>query len=197
MSEDYSIARDLEEAEAMADGLADYIRRDALYGNVGGFFSKMPALTVGALLMRLRRLDALRDHMDAGQITRLEKVIQRHQDTAKEWQLHYGQKIEREVKSRLDAMRTFFEECKNDPQLCPRVYKPEANRRTIVQELLYAMEQMNIDRDEELEQKRKTTDNRLRTVVESTDFIWSEILEPVYDRRDYWWLYSYPPAPEQ
>ncbi|MEL6526404.1 MAG: hypothetical protein AAFQ07_11920, partial [Chloroflexota bacterium] len=64
MSASYDINKDLKEAKAMADGLADYLRGDVLYGSTqGGFFSRMPSLTVGALLMRLRRLDALRTNM--------------------------------------------------------------------------------------------------------------------------------------
>jgi hypothetical protein len=53
------LERDLNEARDMANGLADYVRGDQLYGSVGGGLfgsGNKPALTVGALLLRLRRL---------------------------------------------------------------------------------------------------------------------------------------------
>ena len=55
----YDRSKDLNEARKMADSLEPYVLGDQVYGSVGGGFftgGNMPSLTIGALLMRVRRL---------------------------------------------------------------------------------------------------------------------------------------------
>ena len=63
----FSADTDLKEAQAMTNALEGYLLGDELYGRVGsgGLFGggKMPALTIGALLLRLRRLRVLADRL--------------------------------------------------------------------------------------------------------------------------------------
>lgn len=195
---DYNIDQDLKEAEAMARNLVPYVHQEPLYGSAGtgGFFSlsSLPSLTVGALLLRIRRLHALRDQLSDEQTTRLQTVVHRNEEVLDEWRVHYHKKMRREAVSRLKAMDTFFEECRNDPKLCPRVYGPEVTRRTIVQELLDAMQEMNVDRGDELDNLLRRADASLRSVVKDTAFIWDPMLEPVYPRSAFWWLYCQPPG---
>lgn len=196
----YSIEQDLKEAEAMADSLASYVRQDNLYGSVGGggLFSggRMPSLTVGALVMRLRRLSQFADEMTDAQRARLDKTIAAHDAAAKEWRVHYEGKMVREANSRLDAMKTFFEECASSPATCPRIYLPEVLRRTIVEELLIAMKERGMD-DRELITKARDTDSRLRRFVQPSAFVWAEALQPAYDQKQFWWMYGEPPMPQK
>lgn len=198
MSDSYTIERDLKEAEAMVKALDNYVRQDTLYGSVsGGFFSfsKMPALTIGAVVMRLRRLDVLHDGLNADQRTRLDKTVADHKTVYDAWRVHYDAKMLREAHSRLDAMRTFFEECANSPALCPRIYGPEALRRTVVQEIMLAMEANGTEIEKELKEKAQGVDGRLHAVVKHADFYWDAGLEPAYPRHVFWWLYHRPIAP--
>ena len=198
MSETYSIERDLKEAEAMAKALAYYVRQETLYGKVGsgGMFAggNMPSLTVGALLLRLRRLSELTRSLDSSQTVRLRKTIHRNEQVLQEWRSHYEQKMLREANSRLDAMQAFFEECERSPEFGAQVYKPEVLRRTIVQELLIVIEEQRLD-SQNLPQKIQTIDNRLRRYVKRSEFIWAEILQPIYPESTFWWLYQRPPLP--
>ncbi|GAB4527151.1 MAG: hypothetical protein OHK0046_44590 [Anaerolineae bacterium] len=200
MSDSYSFDQDLREAEAMVKSLVPYIHQEPLYGSVGGlgFFmsGSMPSLTTGSLLMRIRRLNALRDQLDADQQQRLEVIEMRNADVYSEWQSHYDKKLVREVHSRLDAMQTFFEECAANPRTCAQNYRPEASRRTIVQEVLIAMENLNVPVEEDLQNKLRAVDSRLRRFVQPDDFLWSETLKPAYDEGTFWWLYQRPPLPE-
>ena len=74
----YRIDTDLSEARAMADGLDAYVRQDELYGHAGGggLFGggKLPSLTIGALLLRLRRLRALADQLTPAQQRTLDEI---------------------------------------------------------------------------------------------------------------------------
>jgi hypothetical protein len=191
-----NLDRDLKEAGDMAAGLADYLRGDQVYGSIGGMFGSgnQPALTVGALLLRLRRLHALQDKLTDAQRAQLAAVEAQHEAVRREWSVHYEEKLLREANSRLDAMRAYFEECSQSPRQCANSYLPEAARRTIVQELVIAMDALNVA-SEDLNRKARDTDGKLRRYVQASDFVWAQELATVYPRADFWWLYMRPPQP--
>ncbi len=198
MSErEYAVDKDLKEARAMVNALEDYVRGDALYVNIGGGLfggGNMPMLTVGALVMRLRRLQALADdgRLSAQQQLELKKLHDAHEKVRRAWTHHYEQKMLREVNSRLDAMKTFFEEAATSMKLAARVYLPEVLRRTIVEELLMALESQNVDVSE-ARKKARATDSKLRQFTAPSPFVWDAALESVYPRERFWWMYVSPP----
>jgi hypothetical protein len=196
----YSLEQDLKEAQAMVDTLDTYVRGSELYGRVGGggFFSggRMPSLTVGALLMRLRRLNVFKNGMSPSQQHLLEEIESRHQAVAREWQMHYNEKMVREAHSRLDAMSRFFDECNDNPRACAGNYGPEALRRTIAQEIARATEGTVVDTDG-LDKKLRRVDSKLRQFAQPAEFLWDPALQPAYPRETYWWLWSKPQLPDK
>jgi hypothetical protein len=196
----YTVEQDLKEAQAMVDGLDRYVTEEQLYGTVGGggIFGggKMPSLTIGALLMRIRRLHVMSDRLNDTQKQQLETIATLNAKVHKEWKMHYESKMVREAKSRLDAMSTFFEECTNDLKLCARVYLPEVQRRTVVEEIRMALEDYGIE-DAELDKKVKAVDARLRRFTQPSSFVWSSPLKPAYSQNQFWWMYSAPPLEEK
>lgn len=204
MTTHYDLDRDLREAEAMARSLVPYVHQEPLYGSVGGFgffaAGNMPSLTLGALLLRTRRLDALdRDKQLARpQSQRLNKVLHRMEEVYQEFRRPYEAKLLREAASRLKAMQTFFEECFNDPRTCARNYLPEAMRRTIVQELLIALAALSIQPDEALQALLSSMDAKLRRYAnEKHGFLLDERLIEIYPEGTFWWLYQEPHNPEK
>lgn len=194
MATTYRFDTDVKEALAMAEGLADYVRGKELYGRTGGgFFSQMPSLTVGALVMRLRRLDAFRLKFDDKVRKKLDKAVDLYDTTRREWRMHYEEKVLQEAHSRIDAMATFFRECSESPANAANIYRPELLRRTIVQELIREMEDLRL-KDDDLQAKIRGADSRLRTVLRPSAFQWAEMLQEVYPQKEYWWLYQSPPA---
>ncbi|MBL8130969.1 MAG: hypothetical protein JNL42_03855 [Anaerolineae bacterium] len=191
----YSAERDLKEARAMVEGLADYVQEEPLYGRTrGGMFGSgsMPALTIGALQMRLRRLRALDLGLSPAQRDQLSQIERQHDAARSEWRNHYLEKMHREGESRLKAMNTFFEECLDDPRQCPNIYLPEALRRTIVQEIALALTHMGEGHDELIKAMRRV-DGKLRSVVQPCEFVWAAELETVYPAAEFWWLHAKPP----
>lgn len=194
MSEKYAIDTDLKELAKMGDALVNYIHGDELYSNLsGGMFGggNMPKLTLGAFLLRLRRLSTFRANLNAGQLATLEKAQTQYNEVRKEWTVHYEQKAVKESKSRLDAMTSFFNECRESPQSCAYGYKPEALRRTIVQELLMEMNKLGIN-NKEVTTKAQVVDGELRGWLYPADFLWDSKLESVYPADTFWWLYQLP-----
>lgn len=198
MSEqNYSIDRDLKEAEAMAKALAPYVRVETLYGSVGGgFFNKMPSLTIGSLLLRLRRLNVLKDEMTSAQRSQLLEIESMNRSVYNEWRMHYETKMVREANSRLDAMKHYFDECNSNPKLCASVYRPEAFRRTVVEEIIIEMEHLRVE-SAELHTKKRATDSKLRGYVRPANFLWDARLQLAYEERVFWWLYQHPPQVEK
>jgi hypothetical protein len=89
-------------------------------------------------------------------------------------------------------MGAFFRESRENPSQAPQLYKPEALKRTIVEELLRLMPELRIESDD-IPKKVKETDGALRSIVTKSDFLWDDTLAPIYPMDEYWWLYSVPP----
>lgn len=197
MAKEYSVAQDLKEAQAFVDSLETYVQGDQVYGTVGGGWftgGRMPALTAGSLAMRLRRLRALQHQLSGEQLEQLAKIEAKRDSVIRDWREHYRAKLEREVNSRLDAMRPFFNEAKTDPKLAAKVYGPEVLRRTIAEEALIALEELGEDVSP-LRLKAKAADSELRRYVKPGQFAWAEALMPAYPRERFWWMYVEPNEP--
>lgn len=189
MSEvNFTIERDLNEAQAMCKALIPYVYEDTLYGKLGG---SLPSLTLGALLMRLRRLRFLRDKMSSAQLEKLAAAESQHKAVLNEWRLNYEKKLVREAISRLDAIKPYFDEWHDNARAAANAYLPEALRRTIVQEIIATLETLRVENDD-LWVKQRKIDTDLRRLLRPSEFIWAQALEPVYPAEVFWWLYHKP-----
>lgn len=125
----YSIDLDLKEVTAMVDAFVPYVYEDELYGRVS---MNLPRMTPGAVLLRLRRLNALRDRMSAAQTGVLEASERQFEQASTEWGVAYGKKLAQEAESRLRDIQIYVTECRDDPRLAANAYLPEALRRTMI-----------------------------------------------------------------
>ncbi len=129
--------------------------------------------------------------MKRAQASRLDAALRQQGQAQAEWTLHYEKKLKQEAPSRLKVMRAFFADCSESPRDCAPAYPVEALRRTLVQEILLAMEEFGYDASE-LTAAVQQTDVALRRILRAGDFIWSERLAAVYPREVFWWLYGSP-----
>lgn len=192
MSSKYSIDRDLKEIAKMGEILNHYVLSDMLYMSIeGGLFSSrdMPQMTTGAFLLRLRRLNHFRDEMNGVQQATLDKAVAQHHAIRNEWTVHYEQKMEREAQSRVKSLAEFFRDCRENVKSCSSAYRTEALRRTIIQELIMALDEQGFD-SQAVKLRVNHTDNELRSWVTDGEFIWSDKLVSVYPKERFWWLYA-------
>src|SRR5512145_2022426 len=181
--QNYSIERDLREVHAMVEALVPYVYEDELYRMLGG---SLPSLTLGAVLLRLRRLRGLRGRMTHAQAEQFQTIEAKHEAIREEWATHYNQKLLREVEGRLNNLHAYFKECDDDPRLCANSYLPEALRRTIIQEILTELPDQEI-RAAGLHTKFQKADTRMRRYLRPSSFVWDAVLKPAYPDNIYWW----------
>lgn len=196
MARKYSLVHDLTQLEHMVERLHEYVLGDKLYLPLSAGYSRastLPQLSIGALLLRRRRLRCLRASLNTSQHERLAAALAQHDAVQREWTVHYERKVKQEVPARLNQMRYFFRDCQENPAGCASAYLMEALRRTTVQEMLLALEEFGYEK-RDITPGVEQTDIALRRLLRTGGFIWSERLEPVYPRREFWWLYGSPAA---
>jgi hypothetical protein len=190
----YNLDRDLAEARAMAQSLEDYLRDNVLYGSVNGLFSSdpdMPSLTIGALLLRLRRLAAQERRMSPEQKAILSEIEMLHDDVRGRMTGRYHERLVNEAGARLRTLEAFLAECEGGDQECADSYLPEALRRTIVQEIVAGLQKYGMPLID-LDTTVRRNDQIMRRFVKPSDFIWADALQPFYPSDTYWWLYARP-----
>lgn len=184
----YDPAADVRTLEAMAANLTPYVYEKDLYGVIS---SDSTRLTVGGLLMRLHRLEAL--NLSAEQRQRVQNARQQLEHARSEWQSHYKDKILQELQARLNNLAAFVAEYSEDKQSARSAYPAEATHRTIVEALRQEAERLHIWSDE-LRAKLRDLDARLRGLLDKDNptFVPPTGLESAYPESEYWWLYAYP-----
>ena len=192
----YDIENDLNDAVSMAEGLEEYLKSDQVYGySSKGMFDRMPRLTIGALQLRLRRLNALRSRLSDTQKSALNSADKSVRDVQTEWREHFVSKLLKEIDIRLSGIQTYYNECLGDPELCYDNYYQEVEHRTLVQELFRVKANLNVP-DDQNDKRLQETDAALHRITGSSSFQWDMALKSVYPDYEYWWLYSEPKVPE-
>ena len=186
----FDLARDVRALGAMAANLTPYLYEKELYGYLSG---DLPRLTVGGLLMRLYRLTRLSDHLSAEQQNVVQDAAINFEAEQSEWSVHYEHKLQQELETRLNGLARFLEEWREGNAACAASYPIEAEKRTIIEHL----RREAIEREvmpPELEARLRQLDNQLRRLLTDGEFISDPILQEVYPRDEFWWLYGYIPG---
>jgi hypothetical protein len=170
----------------MTKSLTTYLYGDEVYGNLG---KKYPQLTVGAVLMRLYRLETIINDLSPSQQNQVQETRQQLETARYEWQNHYKEKIKREITARLNTISWFLDDCADSPASCISGWPSAAEKRTIVAHLIE--EAQHLDAYElELRAQVSDMDNRFRGFYKKGPFIWDERLQQAYSQAEFWWLYS-------
>jgi len=185
----FDLDRDLRALATMASNLTPYLYEDEMYGYLSG---DLPNLTLGGLLLRLYRLGRLENLLDADQQTMLQDARINFEAECAKWAVHYETKLQQELHARLDAFDQFLNECGDDLPSCAANYPVQAEKRTIIEHLNDELVELEA-RPEEIENRLRHIDQKLRRLLVESDFISDERLEAVYPKHRFWWMYGYIP----
>ena len=185
----FDLERDLRALATMASNLTPYLYEDEMYGYLSG---DLPNLTSGGLLLRVYRLGHLEDLLDADQQTMLQDARINFEAECAKWAVHYETKLQQELHARLDAFDQFLNECGDDLPSCAANYPVQAEKRTIIEHLNDELVELEA-RPEEIENRLRHIDQKLRRLLVEGDIISDERLEAVYPKHRFWWMYGYIP----
>lgn len=185
----FDLDRDLRALATMASNLTPYLYEDEMYGYLSG---DLPNLTLGGLLLRLYRLGHLENLLDADQQTMLQDARINFEAECAKWAVHYETKLQQELHARLDAFDQFLNECGDDLPSCAANYPVQAEKRTIIEHLNDELVELEA-RPEEIENRLRHIDQKLRRLLVESDFISDERLAAVYPKGRFWWMYGYIP----
>jgi hypothetical protein len=188
--EDPSI--DLEIVEGMIPELEDYIIKDDVYRTViipTSAGDQNIRMTGGDLLARLHRLSGEKDVLTPGQQQRLEQAKQKADQIIYSLKTRFNQRLQREMKARLDSLRWFLDECSGDRQRCRVEWPFEMRNRQRIEEIV---KRLGKDLPEDLATALRQVDRRIRETGKVGSFIWSPRVQEIYPQDQYWYLYMLP-----
>jgi hypothetical protein len=183
---------DLEIAEAMVAELEDYIINDELYRTLivrTSAGDENIRMTGGDLLARLHRLQGERDRLNADQRIRLDAAQRRADEIIYSYKTRFHERLAREMKARLDSLKWFLDECAEDPRRCRTEFPFEMRNRQRIEEIL---KQVGPTTPEELAERLRAVDRRIRMIAQGSDFIWDARVKHIYPPERYWYLYMRP-----
>jgi hypothetical protein len=186
----FDAERDLQIAEAMAGDLKPYLLSETLYwslGRSGTSRRPLPKGTLGGLLLRLHRLEALDNALTPDQSHRLRQVRWETDSALDRWFAQAEAKTLREIKARLRLWSEYLGECEDNPYTYQAEYHTQVANRTIAALLVdFAGDAIA---GQSITSRITVLDQLLRGITTEGNFVWDEALEPVYPRERFWWLY--------
>ena len=163
--------------KAAFEVLEDYLKSDALYWPLDVRPPKgappYPQLTVGNVLLALRRQEALGGVGDFPLRLRALKG---------QWGAHWQQKAAREAQARLRQWRNYLQETTDRAPY----YHYEVRERVILALLAEDLGSL----PPEVAAALNTLDGVLRGVFREGAFVWADALQTVFPREPFWFLYG-------
>jgi hypothetical protein len=188
------IVRDTALCAALADELEAYLKSDTLFwepsrrqpGGMG-----LPKLTIGGFLLAMRRLETLRDHLDANQREVLARARHELARQRSQWQLRYQTKLTRELRSRQDAWAWYLDDVRQQGEPVIAHYAHQVETRVKADLLLEELQ--NIGSDVEASVTRMAgLDQRLGGAFTVGEFCWIEELAAGFSPDRFWYLWGQP-----
>ena len=183
---------DLVIVEAMADELEAYIVANELYRTLSlrtAEGNQTLQMTGADLLTRLYRLQGERNLLSAPDQARLDAVQTRVDDTIYGLRNRFQERLQREIKARLDSLKWFLDDCLADRQRCRVEFPFEMRNRQRIEE---ALKMMSYQLPEAQQSFLRQIDARIRQVALPGEFLWDERWKAIFPPQPYWYLYVRP-----
>ncbi len=182
---------DLAVAAVMVAELEDYIVEDELYRTIQvrlpGRGDVLIKMTGGDLLTRLYRLSAEHARLSSQQQEQLQALDGEARRIINSLKTRFHQRLQREVKSRLDSLRWYIDEAYDDAARARGNYPFEMRNRQRIEEIL---KELGSDIPQSLSTELAAVDSRLRALRMGPNFVWDPSLESIFPRKPYWYLYA-------
>jgi hypothetical protein len=181
---------DLVVAAAMVDELEEYIIDDDLYRTVIVNTPQGQArvqMTGGNLLTRLYRIDKQRDQLSAAEVARFALISSRAEEIIYSLKTRFNQRLEREMKARLDSLKWYLDEALVEPARGRANYPYEMRNRQHNEEII---KQLGDGMPSDLRAQQEAVDRRLGALRMGSEFVWDASLRDVFPAQPYWYLWA-------
>jgi hypothetical protein len=188
------IARDAALSAAMADEIKDYLKSDVLFWEPdrrrpGG--AQLLKLTIGGLLLAMRRLETLRDHLNPDQLRALARAGRELAFQKREWRGRFQTKLARDLRSQLNAWAWYLEDCEGQGESAIVHYPRQVETRVKIDLLLDEANGVELD-VQESRQRQIALDRQLRADFLPGDFCWLDPLAAGFPQDRFWYLWGRP-----
>ncbi len=183
------LERDLDILAAMAEGMADYLKSDILFGKMPS--GDMPMLTLGGYLMRQHRLLALASLLPAARQQQLDEAVTQFNVALVEKVVRFETKAHKELEARLRQWDEYLRDLQNK-KASGMNYGTAVEPRAMITALVEKLQMAPYHLDERILSRVALLDKNLRRQWSPGDFVWPEAWQPAYPPADYWWLYGRP-----
>lgn len=184
-------AADLAIAVAMTEELEDYIVADELFHTldvrVPGSGDMKLKMTGGDLLTRIFRLRAQRDRLSPAQQQQFDQVDADARRIIYSLKTRFHQRLQRELKSRIDSLHWFIDEATEDLTRGRANYAFEIRNRQRIEEIL---KELGSDVPQPLAVELASIDGSLGALRMGPEFVWDPSLQSVFPQKPYWYLYA-------
>lgn len=183
---------DLVIVEAMAEELEAYIVANELYRTLSlrtAEGNQTIQMTGADLLTRLYRLQGERNRLSAPDQVRLDTVQTSVDNTIYSLRNRFQERLQREIKARLDSLNWFLDDCQADRQRCRVEFPFEMRNRQRIEE---ALKMMSYQLPEAQQSFLRQIDARIRQVALPGEFLWDERWKAIFPPQPYWYLYVRP-----
>lgn len=183
-------ASDLAIVREMVSELENYIVNEDLYRTVS---VRLPTgdvrlqMTGGDLLTRLYRLDNERSQLSSAEQTDLNTLQEEAERIIYSLRTRFNQRLERELKARVDALKWYLDEVAQNPNEGRANYPYEIRNRQRIEEIV---KRIGADLPADSLAPVSAIDRRLRGLSLGDRFVWDPSLEAVFPRQPYWYLYA-------
>ncbi|MBP7960726.1 MAG: hypothetical protein KBG20_11840 [Caldilineaceae bacterium] len=185
-------AVDLAVVQAMAEELEDYLVKDELFRQLtvrtpAG--DQRPQMSGSDLLVRLHRLHGEQGSLTPAQRAALDQVQTSIDATIHSLRTRFVERLERDMKSRLNSLRWYIDDCRQNRNRCRSEYPFEIRNRQRIEEILKFLGKTL---DATLAAQLNQIDERIRYMIVAGEFIWDQRLQPLFPKNVYWYLYVLP-----
>jgi hypothetical protein len=182
---------DLYILEVMADGLADYLQGDALFGKTSG---RVPKLTLGGYLMRQHRLTALQGDLQPAEQARLQQAVAQGEAALASQIVRSEARATQECHARLRQWEEVIRDLRRDARAHFAGYATAVEPRAMLTQLIHLLAQPPYQLDSAIPERLALLDGALRNSWDDGECVWSAEWEAAYPRAPFWWLYGRPIA---
>ena len=186
------LKHDLAILESMASGMAEYLKSDTTWWDMGR--GDMPLLTIGGYLMRRRRqaiLGYLLRDSERGSMAAANAVYDK---TVSGQIVRFEERALAEIGARLREWTVYLRDLTVSRRLATDTARYEylADTRVVISELVNKLSESPYRLPEHVLTDIAALDHRLGARWSPGAFIWSPIWTPAYPPDPYWWLYGHP-----